>query len=141
MMDKRDKKGGREKPSEQYKNLMNKLRSEKSFKNIKIEEFSLSDGPYFAKSIANDFEMTMHQLRRFFDEIKKVKVMVKMGKKVNFKNALAFLYPLASYSQARKHCSQEFTKFIELAVQKIQDEDDFETFEKFMMAIVAFSRK
>ena len=130
-------------PSREYNNLMRDLRNNtiKNFSNIQIKDFALPTGKYYAERIARDFNMTMHQLRRFFNEIKRVKTMLKMGKDVDFKNELALLHPLASYSRTRGYCSQEFTDFIRLAIDKIQGAQDFNVFEKFMMAIIAFSKK
>ena len=130
----------------EYNNLISMLSSRGArFKNIRLEDFILPRQGQLkapAELIAErDFNMTMHQLRRFFDKIKEIKMKLKRGESVDFKKELAILYPIARYSERRGFCKKEFPEFIGKALQTIQDKDDFLAFEKFMMAVVAFSKK
>lgn len=134
---------------EKVSKLLEKLRSIENFSEIKPSSFVLPGTEFSAKDIAEAFGMKMHQLRKFFEKVKKLDSKYKSiySKKGNENipqediEELQFLVPHAYYAVSRKHAKESFSRFIEESVKKIHKVKDLEVFVKFFTCLVAYSKE
>ncbi len=129
--------------------LLGKLKSVRNFSEIKPSSFVMPGSEFSAKDIAEAFGMKMHQLRKFFEKVKKLdsKYKSRYRKEENEDisqedmEELQFLVPHAYYAVSRKHARESFSHFIEEAVKKIHKVKDLEVFVKFFTCLVAYSKE
>lgn len=92
-----------------------------------------------AKIIANlEPELTTTQLRKFFNEVRSIEERIKDD---NFQKALIImLQSKVAYSVGKKTSKipKQFKDFIDVCVEKINDEKDFYGFVKFFESMVGY---
>ncbi len=110
------------------------------------DKFAPPEG--WADKIASSFKsgnnsLKTSQLRKIFSEVKSICQRQKKGISKD-KTELYLLYPKLAYAKGRNLMPKEFYDLLVSCIKKLQlngDEKDFETFEEFMTAIVAYNKQ
>ncbi|MDQ7032502.1 MAG: type III-A CRISPR-associated protein Csm2 [Desulfonauticus sp.] len=88
---------------------------------------------------ASQKTLSSSQLRKFFNEFKRLEMRLKSGQDYSLVEPLiALQVAQVNYAWARKKIPASFKNFIECEVKKIKDQDSFVEFMKFFEAIVGF---
>jgi CRISPR-associated protein Csm2 len=130
-----------------YKNLMKLINQKIDNINIKLseldeEEFIQQEGLCEAISIGLQFKRT--QLRKFFSEIKDIKIELQKVNPDDIRNIgvrLIAVIPKLAYSKGRDLIDEEFYLFMKILIQKLRNElnkDNFKKFDQIFEAIIAY---
>jgi len=127
------------KPRYSVDDLINKLKSA-PIKDIPLSEL-VKHGKY-AYKIAWDLKISRVQLRRIYSELKHIL----RSKKITEANIpkLYMLYPILAYQRERGVVNENFVNLMYALLENIEkypDEENLETAEKFLTALVAYARK
>ncbi len=123
--------------------LKEKLRNNSNFSNLKLEEWLEPEGICF--KIAKDAKIERTQLRKYFDEIKNIKILLrgldeenKIPQKAKIK--LTALIPKFAYAKGRDLIKQDVYEFFSFCLKKVKDgkKKDFNSFEQILEAILAY---
>lgn len=121
-----------------------KLTSEKKLSNIKMEY--IVDLAYkFVKDYlveSNRAKIKSHQLRRFFNAIKSVKVKVERNESFSEKEKIKIimLRPQLENARAKEPKLKELSEICSEMIKSINDINDFYIFSNFFESIVAFHK-
>jgi len=123
--------------------LLNKNLKEKNFSDLNLEEWLEPEGICF--KFAKEADIKRTQLRKYFDEIKQIKVLIKgqeeekdIPSKIRIK--LTALIPKFAYAKGRKLIGEDVYGFFSFALKKVKDGKvkDFNAFEQILEAILAY---
>jgi CRISPR type III-A-associated protein Csm2 len=114
---------------------------------IDPKKYAMEEG--WAHAVARDIQndMKVNQLRKFFGSVKHIKMLLKgesdEDKHIDdiekVKPAKYELFPELAYALARKLITKKFYELMKLCLQeKVISVKDFDAFEKFLSAIVAY---
>lgn len=108
---------------------------------LPVDKFAYEGG--YADALALSMKsMKVHQLRKFFGEIKSLEKQIQEGSKLDgeVREEIALLIPTLAYAKGRELITQEFYDVMKLSLQKIATSADFCKFSKFLTAVVAYSK-
>jgi len=123
--------------------LIEKKLKDKNFSDLDLEEWLEPNGICF--KFAKRAEIKRTQLRKYFDEIKQIKILLKGFKeeeqipsKVRVK--LVGLIPKFAYAKGRKLMGDDVYEFFSNSLRKVKDGkvEDFKAFEQILEAILAY---
>ncbi len=115
----------------------------KNMKEIKsdLDKFLEPDG--IAEAIGASITFKTSQLRKFFNEIKNIKVKVVNENNNNEAIRILTLIPRLAYSYKRNLIDENFYKLMRLLLDKLRQDlnkENFKTFEQIFEAIVAYHK-
>lgn len=121
--------------------FVNRLR-EGPLKSIGLRELVRVDG--YADRIAKETNIAQVQLRKIYADLRHALGLMKGGNPERGLSHIWMLYPLLEYQCKRKNITEEFRDMMQGILENIErynDRENIETVEKFMMALVAYSKK
>ncbi len=108
----------------------------------------LEDAKKEAEKLVEDKKLTTNQLRKFFDEVKRLRMKYETlhhGREDKKQEAfekispmLAMLVANANYALARKRIPSALKDFLEKRIKKINSSEQFEDFVKYFEAVVGY---
>ncbi len=112
--------------------------------NINLEEFIKPNG--IADKIAKETKIKRAQLRKFFNEVKNLKIQVSKLRKDdevldnNIKLKITALLPKLAYSVGRKTIDKNFYEFMKILLENVKEgtKKDFLAFEQIFESIIAY---
>ena len=122
--------------------LQQKLKN-KNFSNLNLEEWLEPEG--ICSTFAKKAEIKRTQLRKYFDEIKQIKILLKGEKEENnipshIRIKLTALIPKFAYAKGRKLIGDDVYEFFSFSLKKVKEGKikDFKAFEQILEAILAY---
>ena len=113
---------------EKINKLLNRLRKN-NLEDIELKDIA-GNGRDIEQFAENIKEIETHQIRNFFDKIKKLE------NDKDFENKLILLVPNIKYAKARKLVPNEFVQLIILLVDRVNEANDKEKALKKMVKIM-----
>ena len=114
--------------------LKNELKKFKNFSELKVQDFAYEEG--YGYELAKDVgeKMKVHQLRKFFSEIKNIDKKVKGEEgdlKNQYKEEIAIILPELAYAKGRNLITANFYEVFKLALSPnlMKTCEDFQRFE------------
>jgi|GEM_PF-2803658 len=126
--------------------LKNKIAGVRSFSEIRVSEFATPDSELSAEKIAKEFNMRMHQLRKFFEKLKQLENKIRFKKdneelEQEIKDELSLLVAHAYYSVNRNFADESFAEIVKVSCEKIKTVLDLKRFVQFFTCILAYMRE
>jgi len=126
-----------------YEKLIDKLNEylkEISISNLNLEDFLKPEG--ISEAIAKGLQFKRTQLRKFFNEIKRIKLELKNKDNINkVIISLVSIIPKLAYSKGRGLVDEKFYEFIKILVMKLREDltdENFKKFEQIFESIIAY---
>jgi len=126
-----------------YEKLIDKLNEylkEISISNLNLEDFLKPEG--ISEAIAKGLQFKRTQLRKFFNEIKRIKLELKNKDNTNkVIISLVSIIPKLAYSKGRGLVDEKFYEFIKILVMKLREDltdENFKKFEQIFESIIAY---
>ena len=99
----------------------------------------------YAERIAKNLRgrVNMTQLRKFFNEVKRICTLGKKGNTDKAQMKLWLLYPKIAYAAARNLLPKEFEKMLTKVMQKVEKcnkPEDYERLDEFFSALIAYAK-
>ncbi len=95
----------------------------------------------FGNYLAKKAYLKTSQIRKFFDAVKKIQNEARMKKTGNIRARLLRIKPQLAYATAKQPKQlKDFADIVHMAIDKVEDEKDFEYFVEFVEAIVAYHK-
>ena len=102
----------------------------------------------YAKNIARSLKVSRVQMRRVYNEFKQAFSKVKRKKQESLKeedmNRLYMLFPFLEYQKNRKLMDERLTNLMNALIENVdrfRDRKNVETAEKFLTALIAYSKE
>ncbi len=102
----------------------------------------------YAKNIAGSLKVSRVQMRRVYNEFKQAFSKVKRKKQESLKeedmNRLYMLFPFLEYQKNRKLMDERLTNLMNALIENVdrfRDRKNVETAEKFLTALIAYSKE
>ncbi len=102
----------------------------------------------YAKNIARSLKVSRVQMRKIYNEFKQVFSKVRQGKKESLEekdmNRLYMLFPILEYQRNRKLISEKLADLMNALIENVdrfRDRKNVETAEKFLTALIAYSKE
>ena len=146
----KNNKNKKNKNKEKVNEIINKIKGmrELTEEKLKPEDYAVPGG--FAEIIAKNVKIKTAQLRKFFDEIKRLHQNTKPKEDINLvKRGLIKLIPELIFAKGRGVISEEFYNLMEACILKeengkkvcrLKSYKEFENFISFLEAIVAYHK-
>ena len=132
-----------EKKEEQEKEK-EKTHKKKCFHEWELKKLVAPGG--VAERIAENLsgQVNMTQLRKFFNEVKRICILGKRGKMKIAQTHLLRLYPKIAYATARNLLPKEFEEVLNKVLEKVEEcnqSADYERLDDFFTALIAYAKK
>ena len=123
--------------------FLNFLKEKECFHQLDLRKM-VAPGEY-AEKIAKNFRgrVNMTQLRKFFNEVKRICTLGKKGNTDKAQMELWLLYPKIAYATARNLLPKEFEKMLTKVMQKVEKcnkPEDYERLDEFFSALIAYAK-
>lgn len=108
---------------------------------VSLKDLIKDESERFAEFISKNNKDTYTQVRRFYDELVRIKYLYNMNMSKGFEKYLPSIYIIASkalYANKRNTLSKYFSNFIYENVRKIETADDLENFILYFESVLGY---